>query len=77
MKTISTTHLAIIFNSELKEVLDFTKKKDPAGKLLSEKPTNKNNIDNRGICANLRQVGALYVELNDLYFDNVGQIGHI
>ena len=44
MKTISTTHHLVIFNSELNELIGITKNY-PAGTHLSQKPTNITNID--------------------------------
>ena len=40
MKTVSTTHDEVIFNSESIEVLGFTKKTFSAGTLLTQKPTS-------------------------------------
>ena len=45
MKTSLTAHHEIIFNSELTEVLGFTKKNYPADTHSSEKPTNKTDFD--------------------------------
>ena len=45
IKTNLTSHREIIFFSELNEFLGFTKKINPAGKRLCEKPTKLNKID--------------------------------